>query len=796
MSEKLTQQNVADATLEYSCLFGANKNVYRITPNLQDGIKPGKRRLYWSWWLSEKRPKDTSKETLKKLRFIKAGTISSNAMAYHPHGDAAMSELIVREGQYWNNNVMAIVPQGSYGNIRGDQAAAGRYAEACIGEYMIDCFFDDFDKYCVPMKMAYDGVSPEPEYLPAKYPHILFNPQISGIGWALASNIPPFNVTEVLNATIKLMRDSDAKILLIPDSPTGADIIDEGNFKEINKTGKSKLTMRATSNIDYQNNIITFTSLPLQMTTMQVIEKIIALKLPEICEIKDYTKEGEVELQILLKSDANPDKILNTLYKKNTGLKMTYPVGITVIDDYAAYEYGVKDLLLEWIEYRRDIVRSMFLNNLQITMEKLHMNKVLLMVFNKDNIETTVKIAKNSSSRKDTIEKLMKRYNITSLQAATIADMHVYNFNEDSYNRYKEEKVKLEGELKDIKDRLKHSSRIDDFIIDQLQEGIKKWGRPRMSKVVKENDDDRKDIPNTDHLIGISESGYIKKLSLKDNTSIGIVGKENGNLTVMQINNRENILVIDSSGRVSKISVSAIPDMKYDDIGVEINRYFTSNGKIIALMKLPNMDILKSKDEDLCIIFITKFGLAKKVPISEFKKITDYKTGITLNPDDEVAAALFSFDKSSKDCIICTNLGDGIRISISDIKTLGKQAKGVRQINLKEDEYVVNACKINPGKKLLFYVTSSGKLKLTEIKYFPVMQRKDDALALISLDKNETLIGISSVSKNDIAMIYRKNSEPVEISLKDIKVSTRIAKGEKMIKTPKGDKVVAYKIFS
>ena len=796
MSEKLTQQNVADATLEYSCLFGANKNVYRIAPSLQDGIKPGKRRLYWSWWLSEKRPKDTSKETLKKLRFIKAGTISSNAMAYHPHGDAAMSELIVREGQYWNNNVMAIVPQGSYGNIRGDQAAAGRYAEACIGEYMIDCFFDDFDKYCVPMKMAYDGVSPEPEYLPAKYPHILFNPQISGIGFALASNIPPFNVTEVLNATIKLMRDSDAKILLIPDSPTGADIIDEGNFKEINKTGKSKLTMRATSTIDYQNNIITFTSLPLQITTMQVIDKIIALKLPEICEIKDYTKEGEVKLQILLKSDANPDKILNTLYKKNTGLKMTYPVGITVIDDYAAYEYGVKDLLLEWIEYRRDIVRSMFLNNLQITMEKLHMNKVLLMVFNKDNIETTVKIAKNSSSRKDTIEKLMKRYKITSLQAATIADMHVYNFNEDSYNRYKEEKVKLEEELKDIKDRLKHSSRIDDFIIDQLQEGIKKWGRPRMSKIVKENDDDRKDIPNTDHLIGISESGYIKKLSLKDNTSIGIVGKENGNLTVMQINNRENILVIDSSGRVSKISVSAIPDMNYDDIGVEINRYFTSNGKIIALMKLPNMDILKSKDDDLCIIFITKFGLAKKVPISEFKKITDYKTGIALNPDDEVAAALFSFDKSSKDCIICTNLGDGIRISISDIKTLGKQAKGVRQINLKEDEYVVNACKINPGKKLLFYVTSSGKLKLTEIKYFPVMQRKDDALALISLDKNETLIGISSVSKNDIAMIYRKNSEPVEISLKDIKVSTRIAKGEKMIKTPKGDKVVAYKIFS
>jgi DNA gyrase subunit A len=235
--------------------------------------------------------------------------------------------------------------------------------------------------------------------------------------------------------------------------------------------------------------------------------------------------------------------------------------------------------------------------------------------------------------------------------------------------------------------------------------------------------------------------------------------------------------------------------MNFEDIGVEINRYFTSKGRIVALMKLPSLEILKSKDDDLCIIFITKNGLAKKVPISEFKKITDFKVGITLNSDDEVASALFSFDKSSKDCIICTNLGDGIRIPISDIKTLGKQAKGVRQISLKDDEYVVNACRISPNKKLLFYITSSGRIKLTEIRYFPVMQRKDEPLSLIGLDKNETLVGISSVTKNDTVIVYRKNSEPVEISLKDIKPTTRIAKGEKMVKTPKGDKVIAYKVF-
>ena len=164
-----------------------------------------------------------------------------------------------------------------------------------------------------------------------------------------------------------------------------------------------------------------------------------------------------------------------------------------------------------------------------------------------------------------------------------------------------------------------------------------------------------------------------------------------------------------------------------------------------------------------------------------------------------LAGLQFSFQnatyKSAKGGIICTNLGDGIRLPIKDIKTLGKQAKGVNQIHLKDDEYVVNACKINPNKKFLFYVTSSGRVKLTDIKYFPTMQRKDDTLSLISLEGNETLIGVSSVSKNDVVMVYRRNSEPVEIELKNIKVSTRIAKGEKMIKTPKGDKVIAYKVF-
>ena len=423
------------------------------------------------------------------------------------------------------------------------------------------------------------------------------------------------------------------------------------------------------------------------------------------------------------------------------------------------------------------------------------MNEVLLMVFNKDNSDTTINIAKTSKSRKETIDRLMKKFKITSLQAGVIADMHVYNFNEDSYNKYKEERVKLKEEVDRINKILQDEDTLEQFIIDQLEEGKKKWGRPRKSKVIKENDKNNKDIPDTEHLLGISETGYIKKISVKDNTSIGPIGKTNSNLYVFPINNRENVLVVDSFGNVTKISISAIPDMTYEDFGVELNKFFSVKGSVKAVMELPSMEILKVKDESFGIIFITKNGLAKRVQLSEFKKISDYKSGISLNKNDEVAVAIFSVDSSMKDIVISTNMGNGIRLPITEIRTLGAQAKGVSMVTLKDGEEVVSASLVNPKKKLLFYITSSGRVKITEMKYFPVMERKGETMNLISIQGNETLLGVSTVEKNDKVIVYKKKGEPEQVEIKSLEVGTRASKGEKIIKTGRGDSVVGYKVF-
>lgn len=799
-NEIVEEKNAALAVEEYVKIFGANKNDYRVTPRFNDGLKPGAGRLLYSWWLTEGRPQNTKPETMKKLQFAKASEISATAMRLHPHSDTANADLLVRMGQRWRNNVMLITPHGSFGNQRGDAAANGRYSEVKIGEFMIDCFFSDFDKYPVPMKPSYSGRLMEPEFLPAKYPYILFNPQFSGIGYGLASNIPPFNVKEVLEATIKLMKNPDAKIVLIPDCPNGCDIVDTGDFVKMNKTGVGKLVMQASYEIDYTNNIIHFTTIPLRQDTKTIIKKIVDLQrsgvLDGITQIPDNTQKETVDFSIYLKKDINPDKVLKTLLKK-TDLRSTLGIGITVVDDYEPIEgLGIKDLLLRWIEYRRDIVRGMLLNELRHILEREHTNQILITVFNKGNIDKTIKIAKTSKSRQETIDRYMKEYNISSLQAAAIADMHVYNFNADSYQKYKDEEVRLKEVIHEIEDRLEHDDKLDEFIIDQLKEGITKYGGPRRSKIIRDDTDDKDDIPNTMHLIGVSKSGYIKKISLKNKTDvIGNVGKDNGNIMVAAVNNRDDIIVTDSTGKVSKLSISALPNMEYEDIGIPISQYFKVEGTIEGMLKAPDMSALKTKDDELSILFVTKSGYIVRTPIEKFAKLSTPKVAVKLTDGDEVVSSMFILGNKTADVIIYTNKGNGVRINLKDIKTSGLNTRGNTVITLSDDEHVVGASIVNAQKKLFFYLTSSGKAKITEEKYFPRMKKKDTALSLISLEGKDELVGVSSVNKNDVVLCYKKDSEPETIEVSNMKVTTRIAKAEKILSVKRSDSVIAYKVL-
>jgi len=778
--------NVADISEDWLKIYGANVNIARMSPQLIDGLKPvAKRALYGMHTNPNK-----GLVSRKVLRCM------ADALAYHPHGDGSIGDVIYTMGSTWLQNIMYIDPQGNYGNVRGDDAAAPRYTEAKISKAANWIFFSDMKDSNVPMRPSYDGDNMEPDYLPARIPTILCNPQFSGIGIGLATNIPPFNPGEVCQATIKLIKNPKANIMLIPDSPTGCDIVDTGMFEGLNKDGDDvTLTMQASYDIDYMSNVITITSLPFHIGSDQVVSAVVNLRKTEkekdptkgfngLIDIHDNSAEDRVELKFLLKKDVNPDEFIGLLLKKKTNLKKTYPVEIRCIEDLQSRVFGTKELLLEWIDYRRECVRAIYNKKLMEALSEHHMNEVFLFVLNGENLKKTIKIAKESEDKASMEQAFIDAYGITSLQAKTLSNMRTYQYSKKAYEEYKEAKKNLEKDIKDYTAIIEDDNAVDEVIIDQLKFAIKNFCGPRRSQVIKAGKLKEK-IPNTKHIIGISKDGYIKKLNIDQSISIGTVGNTS-QVIVTLISNRDNLLIFDSEGRITRVGVSSIPDMDIDDIGVDLTRYFKSKGTPISIINESDLD---SDSGD--IILVTENGIGKRVKMSEFAKIKDFKESITLTEGDSLIAAIPAGDE---EFIIYTNFGDGIRLRSTDIKRQSKDAKGLKLITLRSNEKVAGIDFLEKGCDKILYITSAGRLKMTEGRLLPLMNRKDEPLSLIGLDPNEYLIGVGFVSPEDTVVIYRKKGTPVEIPLKNVPVTTRVAKAEKMVKTPSGDMVTGFKV--
>lgn len=775
-------KNIADISEEWVKLGGANINIARIAPNAIDGLKPVFRRTLYALYMNPNHG-----TSFKKVNGIAGDVMSS----YHPHGDSSIYDAIYRMGQPWAQNITYIEGHGNYGNVSGDEPAAPRYTTGRLSKAAHYIFFSDLKDSNVPMRPSYDGRSLEPDYLPARMPTVLCNPQFSGIGIGVAANIPPFNPGEVIDATIKLMKNPKSKILLLPDSPSGCNIVDNGEFEQMNEVGDDcKIVMQSTYSIDYVENVVTVTSLPLQVSSDQVTSAIIALRksgdIDELIDITDESTETELKLNFHLKSDKNPDKFVEKILKKKTNLKKTNAVEIRVIDNFRPRVWGTRKVILEWIEYRRECVRSIYNKKLMDVVGEHHMNEVYLMVFSANNSKKTMDIAKTSEDRVEMASRFMKEYGITSVQAQTLSKMGYYQHTKKAYEEFKAKKIETEKLIKEYEDIISSDAAVDKIIIDQLNFIKKNFCGPRHSAIIKDGKNPGT-IPNTMHLVGISRDGYIKKVSIEDTKSIGNVGNTS-QVIVTIINNRDNLLIFDSAGRLSRVGVSSLPDMNYDDNGVELGRYFTVGGEPVAIINEMSL-----KEDNGEMVIVTENGIAKRVHTKEFNNIKDYKEAINLNDGDHLIAAI-PCDENDE-FIIYTNFGDGIRIHTNEIKRQSRTAKGLSLLSLKNGEKVIGIDFVEEGCDKLLYVTSAGRLKMTEEKYFPLMSRKDEPISLIALDPNEYLVGVGFVNINDKVRVYRRKGDPVDVLLKDVPITSRAARAEKMVKTPAGDSVTGFRVI-
>jgi DNA gyrase/topoisomerase IV subunit A len=790
--EKINTANIAEKAEDYQKIYGANKNLYRYFPSMIDGLKPVERRFLYGLYIAKK----------YHGNLLKLARAATNAVEFHPHGDVSISDVGIALSQEWVNNVPLIHAPGNNGSIRGDAPAAPRYLDVCLSDFAYDCYFKDFANSNVDMKVAYTGESVEPEYLPAKFPVGIINGGFSSIGYAFASNIPPYNFKEVCEATIQLIKDPTSKILLYPDLATGADLImTKKQAKSLceDPMSDTKITMRAHAEIDHINNIITFTSIPMQTSTGMIVSALVKLRLagkfPEIKEVNDRTTDQDgLILQVILDPKANPEDVLERLYKSKAMLKKTNGASITLIDDYISYEYSVRSFLTSWIDYRRDTLRSSFNNRLMQLLEEEHINDIKLFIFGKDNLNKTLEISRTSENKKVYIERLMKTYNISSLQAGIIAGLPTSAFTKDAYQGYVEKKEALRNDIDRINEILKSDGKIDKEIIRELKEGIDKYGTPRKSRII---NDENEIISDKEVVVGISEDGYIKKIA-NDGTLMGYVTKAK-NTPIMPIQSRDSdtLVIFDSAGQVFLLPISKIPLLKEKDPGILINKFIdvVENGKVVSVSIAPKIAETTEKYQYVCI---TKKGIAKRVLTSvmlKSDKTTKSPIGnaLILNNDDELSVAICVADLK-KELILFTDFGNGVRLKLEDIPLQLPGSKGSKIVNLISRENIVGANLMESDDKFLVYVTSSGKVKKTELKLFPTMQKKDEPLCLVNLDGNEYLVSVKSVKGNEKLTFFKKNSNPETLSVNDIPLKLRVSKAEKMIKCPKGDCVISMVI--
>lgn len=787
-NENVTEMELKDKAYDAISIYAPNKNLYRHIPTMNDGLLPGERRLLYSMYADVK--------AYPWANYKKMALAIGATMTRHPHGDVNIYNTAVKLARPWENACEFIDGSGSYGNIVGDEAAAARYLELRLSKFAYKCYFEDFDEDILEMKSGFIEGIYEPEYLPAKYPVILTKSNKS-IGYGAYSQFPNYNFKELLEFTLKLMDDPKYDKVIYPDIPNNCDIIDDGQFDEIRRTGKGSFRMKSKVNVNYEQNKIEVLSVPQGTNLAAITEKIVEMGksgelvgFVDVHNINDQRnnknkkkkkgEEGKLSIEVLFKPGSDLNKNLELLYKKTTMLT-TASYDLTVIDEYRSKHYTVRTLLLDWIMFRRDIKRRQINKKITKKMERKHVLEVLIFITNAKNGQTTIKLATQSEDAVEFQSKLVSTFGISTLQAKSISKMSVTAFNKESHRKYVEELEEINKELDELLVITKSSKLIDNIIKDELKEGIELFSRPRSSNIVEFGDS--KFVPDSEHKIVITKNGRIKKLDINAD-GIGALDDGDKGKDLFPVNNRSSILVFDKRGNMSNIDVNDISSTPVDSGGVDISTMVTVAGNVLTSFPKPPETI---KDEEVYLVLTTKKGLSKKLSYKNFQKIRGTVTAIKLSDDDELVSVDVLFGK--KDMIIYTREGGGIRISTDDIRECGRAAYGIATIDLAGNDEVVGTTIINKNHKYMVVLTSKGKMKKCELKLFKTMKRRSATLQLCRLEKNEVIVNIKSVKAGDKVMVYTQFTEN-EFKVKDIPELMRNHPCKKMVTLKNKDVVL------
>ena len=769
--------------------------VSRALPDVRDGLKPVHRRVLYAM---------SKLGLLHNKPFRKSATIVGNTMArYHPHGDSAIYDALVRMAQDFSLRYPLVDGQGNWGSIDGDRAAAFRYTEARL-KLLSEELLADIDKDTVDFTQNFDNSVKEPSVLPSKFPNLLVNGS-SGIAVGMATNIPPHNMSEAVKAVIMQINNPEVsveellKVIPGPDFPTGATIMGTAGIRSAYNTGRGLLKVRAKTGLEEKKDrqSIIISEIPYQLNKSLLIEEIAALAtnrvIPDISDIRDESDRKGMRVVIELKKNSNPEVVLNQLYSRSR-MESTVPVALVTLVDGAPRTINLRQLLNGFIKHRKSVVTRRTAFDLRRAEERLHLVEGLITALK--NIEEVVKLIRASENAAKAKEALMQGFSLSEKQSIAVLDMRLQKLSSLEQKALHDEQKQLMEKISVLREILGSEQKVWDIIKSELAEISDKYGDARRTEIVEaaEEFSDEDLIRPEEVAVSISHSGYAKRTLLdaykqqrRGGKGVIAASTREGDFVehVFVANTHSYILFFTNRGIVHWLKVYEIPDAGRNAQGKALVNLLRlgKDEKITAFV--PVMEF----SEDQNLIMATRSGTIKKTGLSAYSR--PRKGGIiaiTLEEGDELISVALT-DGSSQ-VILASKKGSAVRFEESGIRTTGRSAKGVRGINLRDDELI--GMVVADESKNLLTICEKGYGKRTPISDYRLTNRGGYGVINIqTTERNGKVIAISSVSDDDQLMFMSRNGIMIRMPAKDISVIGRNTQGARIMRLSADDSVVS-----
>ena len=793
--DRIDHKNIVEEVQDSFIDYSMSVIIARALPDLRDGLKPVHRRILYSMFDSGYTP---DKQYRKCARVV--GDVMGK---YHPHGDSSIYEALVRMAQDFSYRHMLIDGHGNFGNMDGDGAAAMRYTESRLSKISLE-LLRDIKKDTVDFIPNFDETEKEPSVLPSRFPNILVNGTM-GIAVGMATNIPPHNLGETIDACVAYIDNHDITIpemmeyIKGPDFPTGGIILGNSGIKKAYETGRGTITIRCKATIEEGNgrSKIVITELPYGINTLDLKTKIGELVRDKVLEgIADYhdatSIEKGVNIIITLKKEANANVVLNNLYK-HTALQSTFGIIFLMLDNGTPKTLNIKEIISKYIDYQKEIIirRTKFdLNKAEERVHILEGYKIAL-----DNIDEVIKIIKTAESDVIARENLQKRFGLSEIQANAILELKLRRLTGLEREKIESELAELLKTIEELRSILASEEKVLEIIKNELLDIKNKYADPRRTTIdmsAIEYIEDESLIPEQDIMIALTNKGYIKRTTSDTFKSqkrggVGVKGmntnEEDFVEQIINTSTHDYILFFTNKGKVYRIKGYEIPEFSRQSKGIPIINLL----QIEKDEKINSMINVKKGDEYKYILFATKKGIVKKTNISEFENIrTSGKIAISLKETDE----LISVKKTTGDDMILMGSNDGrmVKFNENEIRVMGRTASGVRGINLGDSECI--GAEVTTEDDKILIVSKKGYGKQTNVCEYRTTKRGSKGVKALNItDKNGKLATFKIVTEDKDVIIVTDTGMIIRMPLNQISTLGRVTQGVKLINLKENQQV-------